>query len=883
MTHVTRLQCEYGHEPLGLDVERPRFSWRIEDDRPGTTQGAYQVQVSRWSGEGFDPSRSTWDSGRVNSSTSGWVAYGGTALEPMTRYAWRIRVWDQEGEVGEWSDTPWFETGRMGRPWIGRWIGGASKGSVDASAPPPLLRRAFQLRSQPRRARLYVTALGLYECRVNGKRVGDSELRPGWTDYSRRVVYDTYDVTELLRAGENVLGVMLGDGWYCGRIAWFGRQNYGDRPKLLADLRMTLANGEERVVSTDERWQTSSGPLIYTDLLDGERFDARLEHPGWDSPGTNANPWPSALVFEERADLEIVAPVAPPVRVVHAIRAEEIPAPDVAIRLYDLGQNVAGRVRIRLRGKRGATVRLRHAEMLQEDGHLYTENLRSAAATDWYVLHGDGEETYEPRFTFHGFRYVEVHSPEGHEADVLGVEGVVLHNDMAVTGAFECSDELVNQLFANQQWGHRDNYLEVPTDCPQRDERLGWTGDAQVFVATACYNMDVSGFMAKWMQDLRDAQGEDGRYPKYAPDPAGPGTDGGPAWSEAGVICAWRAWLHYGDQALLEDHYESMRRFAAFLEETSDDGIRPTVRDDVRAGYGDWLALDTASDSRRGGTPPTLIGTAYHVRTVDLMAKIADVLGQSRDADTYRHHGQRLRTAFERRFVAGDSKLEGHTQTAYLLALGFDLLPERQRSAAVAHLLERLDHYGNHLSTGFVGTPLLCPVLARFGQADLAYRLLMNRTYPSWLYSVLQGATTMWERWNSYTKDGGFGPADMNSFNHYAYGAIGQWLYETVLGIAPMESHPGFERFTAKPIPGGGLTHSRGHVDTMRGPIEAGWQIEDACFRYELTVPPNTTAELTMPFSERTLEHCGARQDRQGHWVLELPPGRHTYTQRLPV
>jgi alpha-L-rhamnosidase len=460
------------------------------------------------------------------------------------------------------------------------------------------------------------------------------------------------------------------------------------------------------------------------------------------------------------------------------------------------------------------------------------------------------------------------------------VEGVVLHNDMPVTGAFECSDPLLNQLFSNQQWGQRGNYLEVPTDCPQRDERLGWTGDAQVFAPTACYNMDASGFFAKWLQDLRDAQGDDGRYPKFAPDPTGESLDGGPAWAEAGVICAWRAWLHYGDRRLLETHYDSMCRFIGFLDATSEHGLRPIERDGVRMGYGDWLALD-GGEGRRGATPLTLVGTAYHVYAVDLMARIARALGRTEGAAGFSDRAQALRRAFVRSFLDEQGCVQGDTQTGYLLALAFDLLPAPDRPRALAHLVARLVKDDDHLSTGFVGTPLLCPALTRFGRADLAYRIVMQRTYPGWLYSVLQGATTMWERWNSYTHEEGFGPADMNSFNHYAYGAIGQWFYEAVLGIAPLESNPGFAEFEAKPIPGGGLSDARGHLDTMRGRIESAWHFEADIFSYQLTVPPNARAHVTMPFEAPIAQHEHAATSG-GRPVLSLAPGRHELSQRVP-
>ena len=872
------LRCEYAREPINVDSESPRLSWRL-----GVAQGrsvAYQIQVGR---AAFDESALSWDSGRVASGRTTWIAYEGSALEAMTRYHWRVRVWDEGQGAGPWSELSFFETGRRGRAWEGRWIGGRLMGSTRSPVPVPYLRRSFTLPDRPTSARLYVTALGLHACRLNGQRVGQDELRPGWTDFTRRVVYDIYDVTGLMVAGENVLGTPLGDGWYCGRIAWFGRQNYGDRPCLLAELRLEMPDGGVVVIPTDDRWRWDVGPILYSDPLDGESYDARQEQAGWDAAGFDDSHWQPVQVFEPPQVATVASP-SPPVRAIVRLPGHRIATDHAAVHLFDLRQNIAGRARLRLRGKRGKTVRIRYGEMLRDDGRLYTENLRTAAATDWYTLRGGAEETYEPLFTFHGFRYVEVEAKRHPECEILGVEGVVLHNDMPMTGSFACSEPLVNQLFSNLQWGQRGNYLEVPTDCPQRDERLGWTGDAQVFAATACFNMDVSGFMAKWLVDVRDAQAPSGSYPKFVPNPEPSiDADGGPAWAEAGILCAWRVYVHYGDSRVLREHYDSMSRFARWLDETSADGIRPITRDDVWAGFGDWLALDSPDDDRFGGTPRQLVGTAYHVHAIDHMAKIADVLGEAEQAEQYRQRASTLRAAFVRRFATPDVMLAGHTQTAYLLALAFDLLPEAQRASAVAHLVQRLDHDANHLRTGFVGTPLLAPVLTRFGRADLAYRLLLNRTYPGWLYSVLQGATTMWERWNSYSKDRGFGPVGMNSFNHYAYGAIGQWMYESVLGIAPMEAHPGFARFVAAPTPDptGQITSASGHVDTLHGRIRSGWRAKDGRFSYDLTVPPNTRAALTMPFDAAVTGTGSATPGTSpASWLL--PPGDYRLSQALP-
>ena len=502
---------------------------------------------------------------------------------------------------------------------------------------------------------------------------------------------------------------------------------------------------------------------------------------------------------------------------------------------------MVGNIRLQIRAPRGTRIKIRYAEMLQPDGTVYTANLRGAKATDTYICHGRGLETYEPRFTFHGFRYVELtglKTKPRHNA----VTGLVWHTDMEPTGTFTCSHPLINRLQSNIRWGQRGNFLEVPTDCPQRDERLGWTGDAQVFIPTAAFNYDVAAFFRKWTRDLADGQHPTGAYPDTAPDiffNIWPDNIGGTAaWGDAGVICPWTVYLKYGDARILAENYPAMTRSIAFQEKTSSKLIRPDTH------YGDWLAPD-ASEAGWGATPSDLIGTAYFARITVIMAETARILGHTADIKYYSALRAKIIAAFNRRFVTPDGRLAGDTQTAYLLALGFDLLPEKLRPAALSNLEHTLKRRKDHLATGFVGTPLLCPVLSRFGRTDIAYKLLFNETYPSWLYPVKNGATTMWERWNSWTPDKGFGEVGMNSFNHYAYGAIGEWLYSTVAGIS--ELAPGFKRILLRPQPHEKLTHAGATLNSPYGKISSAWKRTRSTFTWTVVVPPNTTATAVPP------------------------------------
>ena len=874
------LRCEYFENPLGIDERQPRLGWWLDaDHRRGARQTAYQVLVS--SAPGGVPD--LWDSGKVASDASTHVAYGGKPLRSRQRVWWRVRVWDERGRASESTERVWWEMGLLERnDWRAQWIMGTLVGGRWNSVPAPYLRKTFFVGARVTRARLYATALGLYEAQLNGQRVGDLQLAPGWTDYHKRVHYQAFDVTPLLVVGDNTLGAILGDGWYCGHVAWRGRQLYGDRPKFLAQLVIEYLDGRVDIIGTDSTWKFAYGPMLEADLLMGESYDARLEFAGWDKPGFDDRGWQAARVINGNG-ISLDAMRGPPVRVQHLFKArlltESTPRPQCRVRRYDLGQNLVGRVRLRAKGAAGATVTLRHAEMLEKDGRLALANLRTARATDHFTLRGDaGGETFEPRFTFHGFRYVELET-RGPEVEIEELAAVALHSDLVPTGEFSCSDPLVNQLQKNIQWGQRGNFLDVPTDCPQRDERLGWTGDAQIFIRTAAFNFATAGFFTKWLQDLADAQTPTGTIPAVAPATDDLHPDGGPAWADAMVICPWTVYETYGDRRVLERHYASCTRFVDELRATSPSLIRARTAAGFD-GYGDWLALDD-SNKVDGGTPKDLIGTAFFAHSARLVAAMATVLGKKADAKKYHALAAGVQAAFQRRFVTRDGDVAGGTQTARVLALHFDLLPAKIRPRVLADLVRDIEQRGWKLSTGFVGTSYLPHVLTAAGRSDVAYRLLHQKQWPSWLYPVTQGATTVWERWDGWTKERGFHEAGMNSFNHYAYGAIGAWLYAVVAGIEVDPARPGYRHIRLQPHPGGSLSSARARLASPHGEIVSAWRSSQRRFDWEVTVPANTTATARLPVPPKARITEGGKPLDRAPGVSKVARGKDAVTCQL--
>ncbi len=850
------LRCEHRRDVPCLDEPAPRLSWALDSSERGKRQSAYRVVVS--AGDGV-----LWDSGRVESSSSVDIVYAGRALPAATDCSWTVQVWDEDGAESEWSEPARFRTALA--EWRAQWIwrdasedpGVPVPGSepeivedimLQRCGPAPYLRRAFEAAGGVRRAMLYATARGVHELHLNGARVGDAVLAPGWTDYRTRIEYAAHDVTELVREGANVLAAIVGDGWWSGFVGFDLKRagaHYGTYPELLCELHLEHEDGTVDVVASDEGWRATTGPIRYSDLLHGEYYDARRELDGWMEPGYDDSGWPAVLV-RERDGVALVPERAQPIRVTEELQPVSVTERAPGVHVVDLGQNMVGWVRLEVEGERGTTVRLRFAEMLEADGSLHLANLRAARPQETYVLRGSGRETsasggrvlevFEPRFTFHGFRYVEVTGL----AEPPALVGRVAGSDTPWTGHFECSSDMVNQLWRNVTWGQRGNFLSVPTDCPQRDERLGWLADAQVFLPSAALNMDVAAFITKWGDDVLDAQSPEGAYPDVAPRMSFE-RDGAPAWADGGVIVPWVIYQRYGDVRILERHWDAMERYLAYLVRHNPDLLWKARRNND---YGDWLSAGEH-------TPREVLATAYMAYDALLMARMARVLGRSDRAAHYDALHRDVAAAFNRAYVGEDASIEGDTQTVYLLALHMELLPQELRARAAERLVAAIERRDWHLTTGFVGVALLCPVLTEHGYADVAHRLLLNETFPSWGYSIRQGATTIWERWDGWTEEHGFQTPMMNSFNHYSLGSVAEWLYEYVAGIRVDPERPGYEHVLISPTPGE-LDHAEATFESVRGTIRSAWRLqEDGTFQLDVDIPANVTATVVLPGGER--------------------------------
>ena len=693
------------------------------------------------------------------------------------------------------------------------------------------LRKPFELKSPVQRAVLYATALGLYDVHINGRRVGDHVLAPDWTDYRKRVRYQAYDVTALVKRGDNAIGALLANGWFSGHIGNGGNAFFGKVPALLAQLEVTYADGRTEQVVTDASWKSQRSPILSSDFMLGEDYDARLEVKGWDQSGLDESKWVPVDVRDE-SSRRLEAQVMEPVRQICELKPKTVTEPKPGGWVYDLGQNMVGVVQLKVSAPAGTKITLRHAEMLNPDGTLYTRNLRGATSVDHYICKGTGTEVWQPRFTFHGFRYVEITGLDGHPGKDA-VTGIVIASDTSRTGEFACSDARINQLQSNIQWGQRGNYISIPTDCPQRDERLGWMGDAQVFIRTATYNADVAAFFTKWLVDVDDGQSPAGSFSDVNPNTMGAG--GVPAWGDAGVICPWTLYEVYGDKRILEQHLPAMTKWVDYLHLHSKDLIREKDRGND---YGDWLSI-------RADTPKDLIGTAYFAYSTHLLAKSYRALGRMEEANKYERLFEDIKAAFNNRYVAADGRIKGNTQCAYAMALKFELLPENLRPQAAQYLEQDIEAKGGHLSTGFVGVSYLLPVLTQAGKADSAYRLLLQDTFPSWLFSVKHGATTIWERWDGWTPEKGFQDPGMNSFNHYSLGSCGEYLFGGIGGIRP--ASPGYKTILIEPVIRDGLTWARTSYNSIHGKIATAWKREGKRLALEVVVPANTTATVRVP------------------------------------
>lgn len=884
------LHCEHLKDPIGIDAPTPRLSWKT--DAPGCynwVQGGYQIQVA--TDTTFAARQLCWDSGKVPSDVSLLVPYQGKSLTARTRYYWRVRVWDAGGLVSPWSPVAFWETGLLGSSgWRAQWI--AVRGdTLSEETPAPLLRRSFVVNAKLRSARLYVTARGLYEMHLNGQKVGNALLTPGWTVYPKRLQYQTYDVTTLLQRGENILGALLGEGWYRGGLGSRPtRAIYGKKLGLLCQLCLQYQDGRIAWINSDGEWRaTRAGPIRYNDPYNGEHYDARQEQEGWDRPGFDAGHWQAVEIPGWPLD-NIYAQTAPPVRALQEINPLSIVKTPDGVWVADMGQNLVGRVRLRVQGPAGTRVVLRHAEVLDKKGNFYTENLRKARQRIEYTLKGGGMETYEPRFTWMGFRYVAI---EGYPGTLSpeSLTAVVMYSDLQTTGDFNCSNKQLNRLQENIVWGQRGNFVDIPTDCPQRDERLGWTGDAQVFAPTAAYNMDVAAFFDKWLLDLTAEQHPDGAVPWTAPnilDPPGAAALRVSAgWSDAAVILPWTLYRLYGDQQLLRRQYPSMRAWVEYMRKKA----TPDLLYLNGSVFGDWFFFRPAP--RQTAEPDAytdrdFISTAFFAHSVDLLSRSARVLGEKEDAAQYAGLFEQIKKSFLYHYMTPAGRTVSHTQTSYVLPLAFGLLPDSMRLKSVAYLKADILRQKKHLTTGFLGTPYLCDVLTEYGEQDLAFELLFQETYPSWLYPVKMGATTIWERWDGIRPDSTFQDPYVNSFNHYAYGAIGDWMYRNIGGIRALE--PGYKRIEIAPVMPAQLTYASATHDSPYGLIAVNWQKEGDSVFMRVVIPPNTGARLRLPIAGwgglavngQPAAHSGLLlQAESGAVYTEIGSGARVFTWKI--
>ena len=763
----------------------------------------------------------------LHSSAASWKV-AATAEGRWTEPDYDDSAWQVPDEVGRFGDAPWTDVRFQARPLRSMCV-----------------RKEFSVRGKVARARAYASGLGCYELTINGRRVGDNIFTPGWTKYVERIQYQTYDVTDLLKTGPNAVGAMLGSAWWGGYPGWRITKDGGDALRFFLQLNIEYADGSRESLVTDGTWKVHPSPITRDSFYHGETYDARLEMPGWDSPGFADAAWTPAVVLGEAVVPRFVADRGEPIRITEMLPARTVTGPAPGVHVFDFGQNMAGWARLKVRAPRGTKITIRFAEVLKADGHIYRDNYRSAQATDEYICKGDGLEEWQPRFTYRGFRYAEVTGFPG-EPSKDALTALAVHSDAAAAGDFTCSSGLLNRLFQNILWGQRSNMHSVPTDCPQRDERLGWMGDAQTFAPTACWNMMMANFFAKWMHDITDSQGEDGHVTDVAPvaRTAGPAA---PGWGDAVVVVPWTVYRFYGDKRIIEENYDGMKRWVEYMRRNAPDDLYE------REGYGDWIAIVES--------PKKPIGAAYYYWSTKLFAQMAAVIGRDADAQEYGALAERIARAFNEKYLDKDNWYAGRTQTANILPLWFGITPKDRREAVLRNLVEDIRKRDHHLSTGFLGTAYLMPLLSENGYHDVAGKLAMQTTFPSWGYMIEQGATTIWELWDSDKK----GP-EMNSRNHFALGAVGQWLFEALGGIHIDAANPGFKHFIVRPRPIDGLESVLCTHRSPYGLVAAGWNRESGRFRLLVRVPANTTAQVWVPVGGRnaTITESGEPVLRDG-------------------
>ncbi|WP_407731207.1 family 78 glycoside hydrolase catalytic domain [Pseudocitrobacter faecalis] len=883
MLAVERITLDYESTLTGVET-LPVLGWIIASDQRNVEQIAWQIQIAQ--DEGF--TSLCYDSGDVRSAESANITLPALSLTPSAHYVVRVKIHDNQGNVSDWSPTARFITGLPAAQWQAAFISAETPADKERSKG-TLLRREFALpEGEIVSAIVHASALGLYQLYLNGQRVGQDELSPGWTSYHHHLRYQTYDVASLLQPGGNALGAMVGAGWYKGDMSFNRYRNYyGEQTAFIGQLVVRYRDGREVVIATDGLWQASDAPIVFSELYDGEIYDARLEQVGWSQPGFTATLWRDVTLLA--ADKSVLTPqTSCAVQAVERLQPIAMIVTPQGDKVLDFGQNLSGWVDFTVRGERGQKVVLRHFEVLDADGNVYLDNLRTAKQCVDYTLRGGQDEHYHPHFTFQGFRYVRIDAWPGTPAPE-DFCAVVLHSAMQPTGSLETSRDDLNQLHHNIVWGLKGNFVDVPTDCPQRDERLGWTGDAQIFCRTASYLMQTRNFFSKWLLDLKYDQTEEGGVPHVVPDIltgkcdndrflSHGRTHSAAAWADAAVINPWTLYLMYGDKAILRQQYDSMKAWVDFMRAHA---VEHMWR--YRLQFGDWVALDAKEGSYFGATPNELICMAYYALSTKLFARTAQVLGNKADYAAYSALHEAIVARFQQEFFTPTGRLAARTQTAHILALCFDLVPTAFRERTVQTLLQLLEENDGHLVTGFVGTPYFCHALSENGQTEAAWQLLLKEDFPSWLYQVHAGATTIWEHWDGIKPDGTMWSPDMNSFNHYAYGAIGEWLYRAAAGINPDESEPGFKRIHLRPLPGGDIRWLKASYQSNYGNIGVHWQRDgEKMLTLSVAIPPNTRADVVLEGAERVLNDDGVAFVACTEGVrAALGSGRYTFTYLL--
>ena len=846
----TSLSCEYRVNPLGLDESRPRLSWILESNQHNQKQSAYQILCASDKSLLQQDIGDLWDSRKTNSDESVHISYAGQPLKSRMQIYWKVRVWDMQNHASQWSEPAFFSMGLLeNSEWQAQWISYNTNDlnqNPDLHLPPcPFMRKEFQSDKKIKSATIYVSSLGLFELSLNGQRVGSDYFTPGWTNYNKRVYYFTYDVTNLVQPGENAIGAILAEGWYADYIGysilvnWPQKKNfYGKTPALITQLEIEYEDGSKNIISTDETWKATTGSIRESSMLMGEMYDARLEIKNWNKTGLDDKDWQHVTVMPDYPG-ELQAYPGVPVQKTEEITPVELTEPQEGVYVFNLGQNFAGYARLKIKGAAGTRVTLRFAEMLHKDGNIMTENLRKARATDVYILKGDPQgEIWEPRFTYHGFQYVEV-TGLTEKPDLDTVTGVVLHSNTPVAGFLECSSEMVNKLYKNITWTQRSNYVDIPTDCPQRDERLGWTGDAQIYIRSASYNMDIGAFFKKWIRDLNDEQRAEGYYPNFAPVAFHRTSDQhyyySPGWMDAGIVCPYTLYQVYNDKRILKTFFDNMKKQIQFYIDIAEDY---TINEDIQA-WGDWLSFGAKTSNH-------YIATAYFAYDTRLMIEMAHALGRTQDVTYYETLFEKIQQAFIKKYWTPEETFRDDTQTAYAMAIYMKLLPKELEQKAAERLAQLINQNNNHLTTGFIGCKHLLPALSEYGYDDLAYTLLTNTTFPSWGYEVVNNATTIWEHWDSYTIKDGFKGSGMNSFNHYGFGAVNEWMFRYMAGIDTEGA--GFKEILIQPHIGDRqITWVHASYHSIRGLIKSRWRVDGSQFYLNVTIPANTTATVMMP------------------------------------